>query len=59
MGPRGTVKATKTTKAVQPATGATLENLPELLRALLAADNDVRWGLESYRCVVAAVCRRC
>ena len=33
---------TKTTKGVQPAVNATLANLPELLRALLAPDNDVR-----------------
>ena len=39
---RGTVKATKTAKAATPAAGATLANLPELLRALLAPDNEVR-----------------
>lgn len=39
---RGTVKATKTTKGAQPAPGATLANLSELLRALLAPDNEVR-----------------
>jgi hypothetical protein len=44
---RGTTKATKTTKGAQPAVGATLANLPELLRALLAPDNDVRDSAEA------------